>query len=184
MPQPETLLKAQFQRIKWDKNQRTELVGDPVPVQFNPETLKVSYSNQKAGGDQRGGSAIQFVGAGTTKLSFDLWFDVTAAPVDQGAGGGGQSQPVTDVRRLTKQINDFIVPEETGNKDKFLPKAVRFLWGTFLFDGIMESMNENLEFFSEDGKPLRASVSVTLTQQEIQFEFGNQTAPGLGSQPR
>ena len=35
-------------------------------MQFNPETLTVTYTNQSAGGDQRGGSALQFVGKGTT----------------------------------------------------------------------------------------------------------------------
>ena len=55
-----------------------------VTVQFNPETLKVTFANQivqgSGAGDQRGSPARQFVGAGTTKLSLQLWFDVTAYP--------------------------------------------------------------------------------------------------------
>ena len=42
----------------------------PVDVQFNPETLKVTFANQlvqPAGGDQAAGNTgRQFVGAGTT----------------------------------------------------------------------------------------------------------------------
>ena len=53
-----------------------------MTVQFNPETLKVSFANQiqtpSGAGDQSGTPARQFVGAGTTKLALQLWFDVTA----------------------------------------------------------------------------------------------------------
>ena len=49
-------------------------------VQFNPETLKVSFSNQivppatsGSASDQRGTSTTQFVGKGTTKLSVQLY---------------------------------------------------------------------------------------------------------------
>ena len=58
-------------------------------VQFNPETLKVSFANQiatpRGAGDQSGTPARQFVGAGTTKLSLQLWFDVSA-PLPEGQG--------------------------------------------------------------------------------------------------
>ena len=49
-----------------------------VEVQFNPETLKVTYSNTMAGGDQSGGAAIQFVSKSSTKLAVELWFDASA----------------------------------------------------------------------------------------------------------
>jgi len=175
MPEPERLLKAELREISWDQQQQVQETGKVVPVQFNPETLKVSFSNQSAGGDQRGGSAIQFVGAGNTKLSFDLWFDATVPQPD--------GSTVDDVRELTKEVVYFITPKESGEKDKFIPPGVRFLWGTFLFEGIVDSINENLEFFSEEAKPLRASISLGLSQQEIQFKFGNQGSPGLPTTP-
>jgi hypothetical protein len=104
-----------------------------VTVQFNPDTLKVSFANQiqtpSGTGDQKGTPARQFVGAGTTKLA---------------------------------------------------PPAVRFQWGSFRFDGLMDSLEESLEFFSNDGRPLRASVSLALSQQKIQaFKFEK-----AGFQPR
>src|SRR6185369_5468383 len=109
-------------------------------------------------GDQKGTPARQFVGAGTTKLSLQLWFDVTAPmPPEQ--------KKEQDVRKLTAKVAYFITPKPEG--DKFVPPAVRFIWGSFQFDGIMESMEESLEFFSSDGRPLRANVSIGLTQQEI-----------------
>lgn len=136
--------------------------GHKVDVQFNPETLKVTFANQivqPQGGDQAAGNAgRQFVGAGTTKLALQLWFDVNAMEKD----------PVDDVRRLTQQVIFFMTPQKSDQDPKKLaPPGVRFHWGTFLFDGMVEGLEETLEFFSPDGKPLRASISLTLSQQKI-----------------
>jgi hypothetical protein len=146
-----------------------------VTVQFNPETLKVTYANQistpSAPANESGTPGQQFVGAGTTKLSLQLWFDVTA-----------EQPPETeqrDVRKLTEKVVYFITPDE--NNANAMP-AVRFLWGSFQFDGLMESLDESLEFFSKDGIPLRASMSIGLTRQKIsKFEFGKQATTALGA---
>lgn len=178
MPVPENLVKAELREIEWDKSQKTKEINKEktVQVQFNPETLTVNFSNQKVGGDQRGGSAIQFVGEGTTKLSLDLWFDATVAESEEGG------TPPEDVRKLTDEVNYFIRPVEkiVGGKKGWVPPAVRFIWGTFLFDGVMDSINEKLEYFSEDGKPLRAMVSISLSSQTIQFKFGDQKSGNIG----
>lgn len=136
--------------------------GKKVDVQFNPETLKVTFANQivqPAGGDQAAGNAgRQFVGAGTTKLGLQLWFDVNAMEKD----------PVDDVRRLTQPVIYFMTPQKSEEDPKKLaPPGLRFQWGTFLFDGMVEGLEETLEFFSPDGKPLRASITLTISQQKI-----------------
>lgn len=136
--------------------------GRKVEVQFNPETLKVTFANQivqPQGGDQAAGNAgRQFVGAGTTKLALQLWFDVTAMEKDA----------VDDVRRLTQHVVYFMTPQPSEQDPKKLaPPGVRFHWGSFLFDGMVEGMEETLEFFSQDGKPLRSSITMTLSQQKI-----------------
>lgn len=170
--------------------------GNQATVQFNPETLKVTFANQivqpAGGGDQRGQPARQFVGAGTTKLALTLVLDVTAPPFsDQGK---------TDVRELTQQVAYFITPQpadgsgasggsgQSGtNQTQMVPPGVRFIWGSFQFDGMMDSLEETLEYFSPDGKPLRASLSVNLSQQKITRFFdpskataGSGTAAGPG----
>ncbi len=171
MPQPARLEKATLQAISWQEGSAEPVdQGQPFAVQFNPESLKVNYSNQNSGGDQRGGSATQFVAKGTTKLTFDLWFDVTAPDPDS----PGQN----DVRRLTERVVKLMLPNAEMNN---APPGVRFQWGTFLFEGVMESVNETLEFFSEDGRPLRASASISLSQQEIQFKFGSPRSSGHGA---
>ena len=89
-----------------------------MSVQFNPETLKVTYSNTMQGGDQSGGSAIQFVSKSSTKMSVELWFDAAALADED------------DVRRLTKKVNHFITPVPQG--EGMAPPAVRFSWGSIL----------------------------------------------------
>ena len=178
MPDSQKLEKAELREL--DAEFKNEINTDKkCQVQFNPETLKVGFANQVAtpsgAGDQKGTPARQFVGAGTTKLSLQLWFDVTAPmPPEQ--------KKEQDVRKLTAKVAYFITPKPEG--DKFVPPAVRFIWGSFQFDGIMESMEESLEFFSSDGRPLRASVTINLTQQKItEFTFRATAGPGATASP-
>ena len=169
-----SLAKATLQQI--DSNFENPTSPEyKVTVQFNPETLKVTYANQistpDAARNQSGTPAHQFVGAGTTKLSLQLWFDVTAemAPEIQ----------ERDVRKLTQKVAYFITPDE--NHNNVIP-AVRFSWGSFLFDGLMESLDESLEFFSEEGIPLRASMTLGLTRQKItKFKFDKEATTPLGT---
>lgn len=177
------LAKAELRQL--DANFRNEINPDKTAhVQFNPDSLKVSFANQIAqpsgSGDQNGPQARQFVGAGTTKLSVTLYFDVTAElPVGL--------PPANDVRKLTATIAYFITPssEGSGRSTKYIPPSVRFIWGSFVFDGIMESMEESLEIFSPEGRPLRASVAIALSQQKItEFKFaqGAPDPPGVTRQ--
>jgi len=165
MPDVPQLAKAELREL--DADFKNEINNDKwTKVQFNPDTMKVSFANQIAtpsgSGDQSGPQARQFVGAGTTKLTVQLYFDVTSE-FPQGLPAAD------DVRKLTQRVAYFITPagDPPSKPKKFIPPAVRFLWGSFQFDGIMESMEETLEFFSFEGRPLRATVAMSLTQQKI-----------------
>jgi hypothetical protein len=180
MPQQVTLRKAELLEVRLkDGNRDTEVINRnrKVTVQFNPETLKVTFSNTLENQDQRGSAAMQFVSKSNTKLTVQLWFDVTVRT------------DIRDVRELTGAVNYFVKPgpQRRGKHTVHLPPAVRFAWGTFLFDGVMESVDETLEFFSAAGRPLRANVSITIVSQDIQFQI----APGgagpdtaIGTQPQ
>jgi hypothetical protein len=162
MPEPAKVTKAKLQQIRLadgdNPSQETNPDAD-LEVQFNPETLKVTYSNTLNGDDQSGGSAIQYVSKSSTKLAVELWFDASAR------------DDLQDVREETRKVNHFITPIPQG--DGLAPPAVRFIWGSFLFEGVMESMDETLEFFSAEGRPLRAKASISITSQEIQFQIAN-----------
>jgi hypothetical protein len=185
MPEPVEIAKAVLVELKMPEAQPID--ASRVVVQFNPESLKVSFANQvaqPAGGDkpkpqdQKETAGLQFVGKGSTKLSVQLWFDA-AAPLPNGALDGGKTK-TDDVRELTKRVGYFITPQKSKNAktpDQFVAPAVRFQWGTFRFDGIVEGMEEALEFFSPEGRPLRASVTLNMTQQTIEFAFAEASPP-------
>lgn len=173
---PDSSKPAKAELIELDSNFEVKSGGKTTTVQFNPETLKVSFANQlvqpNSGGggtgDQSGPASRQFVGAGTTKLSLQLWFDVGSQSSASGSG-------VIDVRELTKNVAYFITPKREGNH--YIPPGVRFHWGSFHFDGFMDSLDENLEYFSDTGIPLRASVTIAMSQQRITEFSGRQGRP-------
>lgn len=185
---------AKARLIELDESLKNEASGGKsVTVQFNPDTLKLAFANQiqnsnpsssgsgGGGSDQASGtSGRQFVGAGTTKLTVQLWFDAATATEGQ----------VDDVRRLTQQVIYFITPKKSQqDASRFVPPGVRFSWGSFLFDGLIDSIEESIEYFSPDGKPLRASISLGMSQQTIlvaNFDSAARppgTARGPGASP-
>ena len=160
--------------------------GKELDVQFNPESLKLTFATQVqnnasgqgtggGAGDQRDSGAPLLVGRGTTKLAVQLWFDA-GSPIAPGKGG------CDDVRQLTQQVAYFITPIETqsGSTKQYVAPGVRFFWGTFKFDGVMEGLEETIDLFSPEGKPLRASLSFTLTQQNI---LSSKDIGAAGSRP-
>ncbi|MBP8214528.1 MAG: hypothetical protein KAX66_03605, partial [Propionivibrio sp.] len=87
MPEPLRIAKARLEELQADL-ETPRSGGKRVTVQFNPESLKVNFANQiqtPQGGGGSGDSArppaVQFVGAGTTRLAVTLWFDASA-PLD------------------------------------------------------------------------------------------------------
>jgi hypothetical protein len=163
--------KARLVEIEFDANQQQfnpVSNGKTVTVHFNPESLKVSFSNQNRGGNQPGGGGGQFVGTGTSKMSVELLFDTTESTADL---------PERDVRRITEQVAYFVQakPPSGGSRNTSsnrVPPGLSFEWGTFIFRGVVDSMDETLDYFSEEGVPMRATISLNITRQEIKFEFG------------
>jgi len=191
MPAPIKLTKANMVVIKPSENGgEAQVVFPGIDVQFNPESLKLGYSNSIQGGTQSGSSSMQFVGQSTTKLSFDLWFDVSAPLPDRKLKDGvPDASAAKDVRKLTKYVVDFMKPTEkkkettkADGKETTVERAVapivRFSWGAFQFDGIIDSVNETIDFFSSEGHALRSQLSVSMTQQDFPPDLLRGSDPG------
>jgi hypothetical protein len=148
--------------------------GAPLTVHFNPASLVYSVENSVA---QQSGSPkkVQYVAQFSGKLSMDLQFDTT----DTGS----------DVRTVTNQVALFMQasanataaaqnsapPSANGNTSGPPPKAppvLMFQWGTYQFQGIMDSFKETIDFFSADGVALRALVTISLSRQDQVFDEG------------
>ena len=129
-----------------------------VTVQINPHELRTSFSHELGP---------------TTRLDLRLAFDVDApAPP-------GRRAP-DDVRRLTERVAYFATPRAVRGATTTRP-AVRLVWGTFQFDGHVEALEETLEAFSADGRPLRATLALSLARAQIApyaFASAEDAAPG------
>jgi hypothetical protein len=162
--------RAKLVEIEWDANQNQASPisdGKTVDIQFNPESLRLTYANENRGGNQPGGSGRQFVGTSTSKLSLELLFDTTEVRET--------SDNQNDVRKKTEQVAYFIkpkTPQGGGDRSNRVPPGVSFEWGTFIFRGVVDSMDETLDYFSEQGVPMRATISLSIARQEIEFLFG------------
>jgi phage tail-like protein len=133
-PKPPRVLKAELREL--DERLREEINKDRwVQVQLNPRDLRLTRS-------QADGEA-----PATARLALELWFDAT---------GEG------DVRRLTERVGYFATPRPGEDRKAPGPPGVRFAWGGFRFDGHVEALEETLDVFSADGRPLRARVSLSL----------------------
>jgi hypothetical protein len=115
-----------------------------VTVQINPHELRTSFSHELGP---------------TTRLDLRLAFDVDAS------GPRGRRAP-DDVRRLTERVAYFATPRAVRGAATTRP-AVRLAWGTFQFDGHVEALEETLEAFSPDGRPLRATLALSLARERI-----------------
>jgi len=139
-----------------------------VDVQFNPTSLKVGLSNSlNTGEQQKSGKAAQYVSSSSSNLSIELIFDTTLP--DHYVG----EQSSQDVRLLTRKIPDrFMKPGDLLNEDtedRQAPSRCLFQWGAFEFVGLLERFDETLDFFSPEGTPLRATVSLALKEDSYQF---------------
>ncbi len=171
------LLKAEMLKLGTEPD--SEPVGDPIPVQFNPTTLRLQMSNSFDGGNTRSRQSRQYQGNSSTTLSVELVFDTS----DEGTTESPRS-----VREKTNPIAEFLLPTE-GSQEP--PPRVRFHWGDFVLDGVMSEMSEEIDLFSPGGVPLRAKVSLTIKEQDARFtalEIGSgagdtsaATDPGEGS---
>ncbi len=99
----------------------------------------------------------------------DLQFDTTDTGVD--------------VRQVTGQVALFMQSSASANKsgnggaNAPAPAVLSFEWGAYQFQGFMESFKETIDFFSADGIPLRALVSIGLARQDNVFDTGSANTP-------
>jgi nucleoid-associated protein YgaU len=138
-------------------------------VQYNPTEFSLDKSVQLAeiaipGLDS---PLLQFVRGQTEKLTVDLFFDTT----DEGTGAGART-----VTRLTDPIYSLAKIEPAGHA----PPIVTFAWNAAFpgadlpaaagnqrrnaFRGVVESCRQKFTFFSPEGIPLRATVTLSLRE--------------------
>jgi contractile injection system tube protein/LysM domain-containing protein len=159
--------KARFQRLK----PNLAGVDDDLEVSFNPTELTFSKNAQIAEIPIPGldSPILQFVRGQAETLSVDLFFDTT----DEGMGD--DARPVTE---LTDRFYQLIKIDRTTHA----PPVCRFIWGDRGFPGskmtgtwatqnrqngfqcVVESVKQRFTLFNPKGRPLRATLSVSLKE--------------------
>ena len=147
-----------------------EIEGSPtkVPCMFNPAEFTVQRSNSWTGESLAGQGVPQltYQGAGSGRLSLELTFDTT----DTG-------QPVTVHTGKVLKLMD-VDPTLAGTdpqSNNARPPYVIFHWGNLhSFKAVVSDLSMQFTYFSSSGVPLRAKVSVQLTQYQQSDAFGPQ----------
>jgi hypothetical protein len=175
-----TLLRLERKRpAKGSQPETVVPEGKPVPVQFNPTSLRIQrQSNYDRGGLNTKAQRRQYPSVQPATLSFDLEFDTAEDEQpnpNANQNAGGRPTKLRDVRDSTALVLQFVkAPPDKPTKP---PPRVRFQWGAFIFDGLITQVTEELDYFDLDGTPLRAKLSVSITEQNLKLE-ANLVGPG------
>lgn len=120
--------------------------ASPVTVLFNPTDLSLDRGSHFAAMPVPGLAMpiLQYIRGESDVLNLELFLDKT----DQGR----------DIDADIATLESFI----KINSALHAPPVVDFAWGTFAFTGVITSLRERMTLFSEDGRRLRARLSLSL----------------------
>lgn len=141
-------------------------VDDPIiPLKFNPTEYQLQKKNNFSDISIPGleSPPIQFVRGGSETLTAELLVDT--------------SDTLEDVRdRYTKKLRNLMRIKE----EVHAPPIVRFMWGSEVFKGVVESLNINYILFTPEGIPIRAKLNITLKEYrpvDIQVKESRKASP-------
>jgi hypothetical protein len=153
----------------------------PVVFMFNPNELTIERTNQYSEKQFPGmpSSTFQFIKGGARTLTMTLFFDTYEKGLD--------------VRVLTDRITGWDSASAGGieapkglmdiNSELHTPPICFFVWGSFIFRCIIESVTKKFTMFLPSGIPVRATLNVTLKEYkddktqliEASFESADRT---------
>lgn len=123
--------------------------SDTFDVQLNPSQFShdysISYDQTKTLGQLA--SNLKFSAIKPSKVSFEILLDNT-----------GVVKGSSDVQARIEKLNKIVY---TYNGENHEPNHVRLLWGSFLFNGRLETMSMTYTLFSPNGQPLRAKITMS-----------------------
>lgn len=129
--------------------------GQSVYFMFNPSDYTITKTNTydknkpETGQDQ---PDIKFkTGAARTINSLKLIFDTYQDGAD-----------ADDVREYIKPLSDMMKIDHSASPAA--PPIVQFIWGGLTFKAVIESLTQVFKLFKADGTPVRAEVTVNLTE--------------------
>ena len=157
--------------------------GEKFTVMYNPNTFSQRYRSVWSGETPQGGTADtqSYRRLESDSVTFDFLFDGTGV-----SGVGGTSVDLNpkagEVGYVQEQINSFLKITQGVNGSTHEPNFLQLGWGTFIFNGVMESANITYKLFHSSGAPLRATINATFKKSVSRTEQAAQarlTSPDL-----
>lgn len=132
---------------------KSAITPDELFCHFNPSSLRLTYSNQF-------GEGKPFAHARETvaKLDVELIFDSTGI-------GYSVLDELAVLTAMTRSKGS--APAGSAKADKAPAgevAVVEFHWAGKLFEGVVESMTQTIEYWSREGIPMRATVQLSLKE--------------------
>lgn len=142
--------------------------GSSFEVQYNPKEFKFDKPvSWKEHDDQGQTSTLEFQKVSPATIQVDLVFDTTKDNSDVREEW---------VNKLLELTNPESTPSdgEAAELKKQRPTRVLFNWGSFIFVGVIESVNATYVMFASNGNPIRAKVTVKMKEwtPENTYSFG------------
>ena len=153
--------------------------GTAFSVLINPNSFKHNSKIEYAGNDQTTGRTAQapkFALAGEEEVSFDIVMDGTRI-----AQSLLQIEPVS----VETQISNLKKVVYTFNGDIHQPNYVQIVWGSFLFNLRLKSLNVEYTLFKPSGDPLRAKVQLAFSSymsEKTALAKANMSSPDMTHQ--
>ncbi len=117
-----------------------------VTVLFNPNELSLDRSSHYASMPVPGLSMpiLQYIRGESDVLQLELFLD--------------RLDLASDIERDIAALEAFV----TIDGGLHAPPVAEFAWGSFAFTGVVTSLRQRMTLFSEDGRRLRARISLSL----------------------
>lgn len=125
-----------------------------INVQFNPSDYSTSRSVKTSGGNGVvvNGKPLQFIAEENETVKVKLTLD------------GFTKAGVLDPEKASDILEDtkFFTSLAAIDASLHMPPACVFSWGSFTFTGYVEQLAINYSMFASNGKPIRATVDLSL----------------------
>ncbi|MEF9915818.1 MAG: hypothetical protein RR275_04840 [Lachnospiraceae bacterium] len=135
---------------------------ETIEVLFNPSEYNLSdganYAEKKIPGVD--GPISQYVSGEATTLSLTLILDTTikkkAGLLSSAIPSVPSENSFEDVSKYVKKLSDLTAIDGKQHR----PPIVTFCWGSLNFKGLVTKVGQNYTMFAENGKPIRAKVTL------------------------
>ncbi len=147
-----------------------------VPCVFNPSDFSiersVNYAQHKIPGIDR--PVFQYISGDAEIMRFSLLFDTYSAGVGSAQPGIIASTAAPDAAKAdVRMYTEPLMKLTTVNSDTHTPSLVEFVWGSISFKGYIQSISQRFTMFNMFGKPVRATVDITLISNKTDNNVRN-----------